>query len=107
MSHNPYADSGFKNPEVWLQKADIVLEVRRAMKARRLTPSRAARIARMPLPEYREIISGHFGDVDVMTLVECARRLGHDIEVKYRPVDPDERRRGRITLLSDCGPIVA
>lgn len=107
MSRNPYADTGVKNPELWLQKADIVLEVRHAMKTRRLTPSRAARIVRIPLPEFREIIKGHFRDVDVMTLVECARRLGHDIEISYRPVEQTPIRRGRIALLTECGPIVA
>jgi hypothetical protein len=48
VSCNVYADTGFKQPELWLQKADIVIEMRQAMKARRLTPSRAARIVRMP-----------------------------------------------------------
>lgn len=98
MSCNPYADTGFKNPELWLQKADIVSDIRYAMKTRALTPSRAARIVRMPLPEFREIIKGHFGEVGVPVLVDCLRRLGHDIEIQILPLPENPKKPGTITI---------
>ena len=98
MSCNIYADTGFKNPELWLQKADIVIEMRQAMRVRNLTPSRAARIVGMPLPEFREMIKGHFGDIDVTKLVDCLHRLGHDIESTSAAETPT--RRGRVSPLT-------
>lgn len=107
MSCNPYADAGYKNPELWLQKADIVSDMRRTMQARGLTPSKAARMVRMPLPEFREIIKGHFGGVGLLTIAECARRLGHDVEISYAPLQAGRLRRGSITLHTDRGPVTA
>jgi len=99
MSCNPYADTGFKNPELWLQKADIVSDIRLTMRTRALTPSRAARIVGMPLPEFREIIKGHFGDVDLTKLVDCLRRLGHDIEIQIKPLPEATKKPGSITVI--------
>ena len=107
MSCNPYADTGVKNPDLWQQKASIASEIRWTMRALGLTPSKAARRVRMPLPEFRDIIKGHFGDVSVLTIVECARRLGHDIEITYRPSAETRVRRGSITLHTDHGTITA
>lgn len=99
MSCNPYADTGVKNPELWLQKADLVIEMREAMKARSITPGRAARMVGMPLPEFREIIKGHVGDVDVTKLVDCLRRLGHDIEINIKPLPEATKKPGTITVI--------
>jgi predicted XRE-type DNA-binding protein len=98
MSCNPYADTAFKDPGLWLQKADLVIEMREAMRSRGLTPSRAARVVGMPLPEFREIIKGHFGEVDVTKLVDCLRRLGHDIEIQIKPLPEATTKPGTITV---------
>lgn len=99
MSCNPYADAGYKNPELWQQKARIVNDMRRTIQTRGLTPSRAARIVGMPLPDFREIIKGHFGDVDVTKLVDCLRRLGHDIEIQIKPLPDATKKPGSITVI--------
>lgn len=98
MSCNVYADAGFKDPELWQQKASIVIEMRQTMRTRGLTPSRAAKIVGLPLTEFREIIKGHFGDVDVTKLVDCLRRLGHDIEIQIKPLPEATRKPGGITV---------
>jgi predicted XRE-type DNA-binding protein len=98
MSCNHYADAGFKNPELWLQKSYIVSDIRLTMQTRGLAPSRAARIVGMPLPEFREIIKGHFGEVDVTKLVDCLRRLGHDIEIQIKPLPEATKKPGTITV---------
>lgn len=99
MSCNPYADAGYKNPELWQQKARIVNDMRRTMQTRGLTPGRAARIVGMPLPEFREIIKGHLGDVDLTKLVDCLRRLGHDIEIQIKPLPEATTKPGSITVI--------
>jgi len=99
MSCNPYADTGFKNPDLWLQKADIVSEIRLIVRTRGLTPSRAARIVGMPTAEFREMIKGHFGDIDVTKLVDCLRRLGHDIEIQIKPLPEATKKPGNITVI--------
>jgi len=52
----------------------------------------------LPLTEFREIIKGHFGDVDVTKLVDCLRRLGHDIEIEIKPLPEATRKPGGITV---------
>jgi predicted XRE-type DNA-binding protein len=99
MSCNPYADAGYKDPELWQQKARIVNDMRRSMQVRELTPSRAARIVGMPLPEFRAMIKGHFGDIDVTKLVDCLRRLGHDIEIQIKPLPDVTKKPGTITVI--------
>ena len=99
MSCNPYADAGFKNPELWQQKARVVNDMRRTMRARSLTPSRAARLVGIPLPEFRDIIKGHFGDVDLTKLVDCLRRLGHDIEIQIKPLPEATKKPGTVTVI--------
>lgn len=98
MSCNVYADAGYKDPELWQQKADVVLGMRRTIKARGLTPGKAARIVGMPLPEFREILKGHFGDVDLTKLVDCLRRLGHDIDIQIKPLPEATKKPGTITI---------
>lgn len=99
MSCNPYADAGYKNPELWQQKARVVNDIRRAMTSRGLTPSRAAHIVGMPTTEFREMIKGHFGDIDLTKLVDCLRRLGHDIEIQIKPLPEVTKKPGNITVI--------
>ena len=98
MSCNPYADAGYKNPELWLQKANVVSDIRHIIRSRAITPSRAARMVGIPLPEFRDIIKGHFGDVDLTKLVDCLRRLGHDIEITIKPLPELTKKPGTITI---------
>ena len=98
MSCNVYADTGFKNPELWLQKALVVSDIRLSMQTRKLTPSRAARIVGMPLPQFREMIKGHFGEMEVSTLVDCLRRLGHDVEIVIKPLPEDPKKPGNFLI---------
>lgn len=98
MSCNPYADAGYKNPELWQQKARVVNDMRRTMRTRNLTPSRAARTVGIPLPEFREIINGHFENVDLTKLVDCLHRLGHEIEITIKPLPELTKKPGTITI---------
>lgn len=98
MSCNVYADSGFKDPDLWLQKADLVIDIKHSMKARGLTPARAAKIVGMPLPEFREMIKGHFGGIGVERLVDCLRRLGHDVHITIDPLHAGTKKPGTFTV---------
>lgn len=98
MSCSVQANVGFKRSELWLQKANLVIDIRQVMRARNLTPGRAARIVGMPLPQFRETIKGHFDDIDVNRLVDCLRRLGHDIEIIIKPLPQTPKGPGALTI---------
>ncbi len=104
MSCNVYADTGFENPELWLQKADLVIEMKQTMELRGLTVVQAAKIVGMPSADFREMIKGHFGGVTVDKLVDCLRRLGHDIHVQIKPLPTDPSKHGTLTVLPSALP---
>ena len=105
MSHNVYADMGYPNPDLWLQKAGLVLAITDTMRARALTPSRAAKIVGMPLAAFREILQGDFGDVDLTKLVDCLHRLGHDVHVEIQPLQPGAKKPGTLSVHSSQAPL--
>lgn len=98
MSHNVYADMGFKDPEVWLQKAALVHALQDTMRARGLTPSKAAKIVGMQTIIFRDILKGDFGDVELTKLVDCLHRLGHDVHVEIKPLPADVKKPGTFAI---------
>ena len=98
MSHNVYADMGFKDPDVWLQKASLVHAMQDTMKARGLTPAKAAKIVGMQAVIFRDILKGDFGDVDLTKLVDCLHRLGHDVHVEIKPLSTGATRPGTLAI---------
>ena len=64
----------------------------------KLAEKEAARISGMPAADLREILQGHFGEVDVSKLVDCLRRLGHDIEIIVKPLPTDPSKHGSLVV---------
>lgn len=57
-SGNVFADLGMSNPELRLEKADLVIKLRRAVTRKWLTDSRAARKAGLSLSQYKRLTIG-------------------------------------------------
>jgi len=57
-SGNVFADLGMSNPELRLEKADLVIKLRRAATRKGLTDSRAARKAGLSLSQYKRLTIG-------------------------------------------------
>ena len=88
MSHNVYADLGFADSEQMLVKAGLVLAISDAIAVRKLTTKQAAKHVGIPVARFETILRGRFRDVDEAELLGCLRRLGHDVHVEIKPLDP-------------------
>jgi len=75
MSSNVYADAGLENPELWLQKGNVIIAIRGVMRDRGLTNAVAARTLGISEVAMRTMIKGHVRDVDLAHLVDCLQRL--------------------------------
>ena len=84
-TENVFADLGLPDAERLKTKTALVVEIRRAARARGLAPQEAA--ARMDIaPEVLErVMRGDFDDVSVDTLMDCLERLGCDVEIRLHP----------------------
>jgi len=58
----------------------------------------------MSVPEFREMIKGHFGDIELPKLIDCLRRLGHDIEIVIKPLAQDATSPGAFSLTTPATP---
>ena len=96
-SGNVFADLGLPNADELLLKAEIVAEIARAMKLKKLTQSRAATMTGTVQPDLSNLLRGRFKGFSVERLMLMLTKLGRDVEVVVRPA-ARKRAVGGITL---------
>ncbi len=84
-SGNVFADLGLPNAEKLKIKTGLVVEIRKAIRARGLTQQAAAARMGIPQPKVSGMMRGDFANLSERKLMECLIRLGYDIEIKLRP----------------------
>jgi predicted XRE-type DNA-binding protein len=84
-SGNIFADLGFPRPDEHLAKANMVLEIEKAIKARRLSQRAAAELAGMDQPTLSKLLRGHFRSISMDRLFEILNRLGRHVEIRVKP----------------------
>lgn len=94
-SGNVFADLGLADAEKLKIKTGLVIEIRKAMKARGLTQQEAAKIMGISQPKVSDMMRGHFTNLSERKLMDCLTRLGYDIEIKVRPAKAEV---GHLTL---------
>lgn len=88
-SGNVFADLGLPDAEKLKIKAGLVVEIRKAMRARGLNQQEAAKRMGIPQPKVSEMMRGDFTNLSERKLMDCLNRLGYDIEIKVKPAaDP-------------------
>jgi predicted XRE-type DNA-binding protein len=97
-SDNIFRDLGLPNPEELLAKAEIASRISQAIRARRLTQARAARILGIDQPKVSRLLRGHLQDFSTERLLRFARLIGQDIEVVMRT--PRRPRKGRLRVIA-------
>jgi predicted XRE-type DNA-binding protein len=97
-SDNIFRDLGLPNPEELLAKAEIASRISQAIRARRLTQARAARILDIDQPKVSRLLRGHLQDFSTERLLRFARLIGQDIEVVMRT--PRRPRKGRLRVIA-------
>ena len=88
-SGNVFADLGLPDAEKLKIKTGLVIEIRKAMKSRRLTQQEAAKRMGVTQPKVSDMMRGDLSNLSERKLMDCLTRLGYDIEIKVRPAKAD------------------
>jgi predicted XRE-type DNA-binding protein len=96
-SGNVFADIGLPNPEERLAKAGLAIRIAAAIRARRLTQARAARVLKIDQPKVSRLLRGQLSGFSTGRLMHFLTLLGRDVEIVVTPA-PRSRRQGRIRV---------
>jgi len=96
-SGNVFADIGLRNPEERLAKAGLAIRIAAAIRARRLTQARAARILKIDQPKVSRLLSGRLSGFSTERLMHFLTLLGSDVEIVVKAA-PRSRRLGRLRV---------
>jgi predicted XRE-type DNA-binding protein len=91
-----YAQLGYKNYEEMETKSNLVIEIAKAIKKKKLTQTQAAKILSISQPKLSELLGGRFRGYSVERLMHFLNELGQDIDiiVKSKP----RNRRARVNV---------
>lgn len=80
-SGNVFADLGIQNPEEVLAKAEIVRQIHRTIKKKKLTQMQAAKILGIAQPKVSRLLRGYFENFSLERLFRFLNKLGQDIRI--------------------------
>lgn len=95
-SGSVYADLGLKNHEEIETKSNLVIEIGKAIKKRKLNQTQAAEMFGISQPKLSELLSGRFRGYSVGRLIHFLNELGQDVDivVKAKP----RNRKARVNV---------
>ena len=79
-----YAALGYKNHEEMETKANLTMEISKAIKNKKTTQTNAAKILGISQPKLSELLSGHFRGYSVERLMHFLNELGKDVNIIVR-----------------------
>src|SRR5262249_24006053 len=97
-SDNIFADLGLPDAEPHLLKAQIVSEIYRLTRQRKLTQAQAEKRMGISQPEVSRMFGGNFREYSVDRLMEFLTRFDRDLEIVVKP-HKRTGRQGRITFI--------
>lgn len=84
-SGNVFADIGLPNPEEALAKAEIARRLNLALSSRKLSQVEAGAVLGIPQPRVCDLARGRLGKFSLEKLIDFAKRLGNDVEIRIQP----------------------
>lgn len=92
-SGSVYEDLGLKNYKEMETKSNLVIEISKAIKKRKLTQAAAAEIFGISQPKLSELLRGHFRGYSVERLIRFLNEIGQDVDivVKSKPRNREAR----------------
>lgn len=97
-SGNVFADLGLPDADSHFLKAQVVAELYRIARERKLTQAEAGRIVGISQPEVSRLFKGRFREYSVERLMEFLTAFDRDVEIVCRPRLKRSIERGRITF---------
>ena len=93
-SGNVFADLGLPNADELLLKAEIVAEILRLIKLKKLTQSKAATLTGVAQPDLSNLLRGKFRGFSIERLLLMLTAFGRDVEVVVRPAGRAKKTGG-------------
>lgn len=84
-SGNVYADLGFDHPEEMLAKAQLVSEMQKSIKKKKITQTEAADMLGLTQPKLSILLKGQFKGYSTDRLIRFLRILGQDVDIFITP----------------------
>jgi predicted XRE-type DNA-binding protein len=97
---NAFADLGLPDADNHILKAQIVAELYRLTRERKLTQQKAGALLGISQPEVSRLFKGHFREYSVDRLIAFLTAFDRDVEIVARPRDKraNKAERGHITF---------
>jgi predicted XRE-type DNA-binding protein len=96
-SGNVFADIGLPDSEELLLKSQLVIELQRLIKLRKLTQTKAAALMGVAQPDLSNLLKGKLRGFSVERLLLMLTAFGRDIDIIVRPASRS-RKQGGIRL---------
>jgi predicted XRE-type DNA-binding protein len=80
-----FADLGLPNPEEALAKSQLVWEISKVIKRKRLTQAKVAQILKIKQPKVSLLLRGYLKSFSLERLFRFLNDLGQDIYIKISP----------------------
>jgi predicted XRE-type DNA-binding protein len=93
-SGNIFADLGLENADELLLKAEIVVEIARLMKLKKLTQAKAAALTGTAQPDLSNLLRGKFRGFSAERLMLMLTAFGRDVDVVVRPAAKSRKQGG-------------
>jgi predicted XRE-type DNA-binding protein len=97
MSTNIFADLGFPDPEDHLAKAEIVCQITRLIKEKKLTQKQVAQLFHLSQPSVSALLNGRFRGYSLDRLLRYVNVLNHNVTIM---IEPAETEHAVITVAS-------
>ena len=97
-SGNVFADLGVPNPEKALAKSQLVWEITKIIKKRKLTQFQVAKILKIAQPKVSLLLRGYLKSFSLERLLRFLNDLGQDV---YIAITPSSHRGQGCTMIGD------
>jgi predicted XRE-type DNA-binding protein len=96
---NVFEDLGFENPEEDLAKSNLIIEISRIIREKKLTQAQVAKILGITQPRVSSLLSGNLDLFSIDMIMNLLKILGQDIEISIKP-KPKNRKHAQLSVIS-------
>ena len=94
---NVFADLSLPNPEEALTKAELVRQISRIIKKKKLTQQQAALALGVDQPKISDLVSGKLSGFSLERLFRFLNKLGQDVTINVKP-KARSRKKGSLSI---------
>lgn len=98
-SNNVFEDIGLESPEEDLAKSNLIIEISRVIRGKKITQSQVAKILGVNQPRISSLLSGDLDLFSIEMLMNFLIILGQDVEISVKP-KPKNRKQAYLSVVS-------